>query len=206
MLKNTADIKKGDVIVATREDINDARSEIKFPAPIHVTEVIEHREDSTTHIKVRQPKGTLISPDRYLRSPVVRVGRAATLAGIKFLKMDNDLYVQADGPWTVEADFIPYECDGPHPVKLTPKKARMILSERHLWPWDVVDAAEAVQNGFRNPDTGKLIKGYQCRGFEEHAEKQWCVHRQDEDNFDHKGMWCNTPTEAAELIQEGFYS
>jgi hypothetical protein len=210
MLKNTTEIKKGDVIVGVRNEVNDPRTEQTFDTPITVDRIVNVHEHGTehpptVHFQVKVPKHSLTGPDRYLGVPQVRVGRAVTLAGIKFLKMDDDLYVQVDGPWRIEADFIPYECDDAHPVKLTPKKARMILSERHLWSYEAVNAAEAVQNGWRNPDTGKFVKGYMCPGCEEHHELQWCVHRSDYEQFDHQGMWQDTPTEAAKLIAEGFY-
>lgn len=210
MLKNTTAIKKGDVIVGVREERDNPRTDHKFAKPVTVTKVVRLIDNGegtqpTVHFHVRQDKGSVISPDRYLGTPQVEVGRPVTLAGIKFLKMDEDTYVQADGPWRIERDDIPYECDDAHPVRLTRKTAQEILAQPYLWSFEARTGAQDFINGMYN-EQGKRVKGYMCPGCEEHQEKQWVAARDDEDHFDHQGMWQDTPTEVAKLIAQGFYA
>mgnify|MGYP000865843181 CR=1 FL=1 len=210
MIKSTNKLAKGDIVFAT---IGPDGHRYEIQNPIEVAKVIGLIDNGpgtepTMHFQIKQPKG-LVSPDRYFMTgayPKVEYARKVTLAGVRFYKMDDDLYKQIDGAWTIEADFLPYECDDEHPVKLSRQSADAIVAQPHLWSYEAVNGARDFLNGQRNPDTGKYVRGYLCRGGEEHYERQWVANNSATDTeFDHRGLWCDTPTEVAELIRDNYY-
>jgi hypothetical protein len=192
MLKNASELRKGDVIRALDSH--------KLSKHVEVTKFIEVLDDGTVVVEVKQDPKSVISPRRYLRHEKVEVARWATIAGKRWLKVDDDLYESPDGVWSIERHDMESECEGPHPVRLTRDMVRWIKENPGQWCWEARDAADR-RGAHRYGE--KPVKGYMCPGGEYHVHHEWIPHRHDVPNFDHMGAWSDSPTDAiAPFINE----
>jgi hypothetical protein len=206
MLKSAKDLKKGDVIIGQGMHpayMHELPTRANGGVPIEVTEFIEHREDGTTVVKVKQPEQWITDRIRYVKLTYVEVARWATIAGKRFLKVNDDLYMSPDRRWTIERDDMESECDGPHPVKLTRELIGYIESVPDQYPHEAVEAVKEMRGVYGRNYTRR--KGYMCPGNEFHTHKEWVPHDNETPGFDHMGSWARTPSDAISAFIDQVY-
>lgn len=186
--------------------------------PMKIDQMPVAWDNGTTVLHLEAPKGSQIEWQRYLdpgqtvtveraepqgeaRAPrakrEVRYPRSVRLHGVRLLQQyqGEQYYLTEDRKYAVQYDEgYMTECDGPHPVRYSPKVIAHALSNKGGTDTEfsaTMNMSWELRQQIRY-DLSQGRKGYLCPGGKEHSYGMWELHTMDPANSDINSAYIDT--------------